>query len=340
MKANLSTPSRVTDRKELESFIDHLVGDKPRDESARTSSPAGKKSRPSSAFGSGNVGAETYDSTSSQARPPVPYVSTGTQTLSTAPVEATSEHSPAATSKPAAEILTYSKAVQTSDPWPPQRQRRSSGGFSDTDGDGPASAPRSPTKRRGRREREREDEIRESIRLEIEEELRAVKDVGSVGTVPPVPSDTPARGLTDEEVNAVIESEEFLDFVERSSKIIEKTLDEEYDVLADYALDGAVELDEDEGYGSSHGKKGKEVRQIAQFYDERWSRKRMISDMNFSPKVRLECHEQLNLTWLVSRATPGIVHQESIRASRSFRPCSDMEHAPSFAPRIHLPQHI
>lgn len=83
-------------------------------------------------------------------------------------------------------------------------------------------------------------------------------------------------------------SEDFLEFVERSSKVIEKALDQDYDVLADYALDGAeVESDEDEGYGSSRGKKGRRVRQVAQFYDERWSRKRMISDLNFSPKVRL-----------------------------------------------------
>lgn len=82
-------------------------------------------------------------------------------------------------------------------------------------------------------------------------------------------------------------SEDFLDFVERSSKVIEKALDQDYDVLADYALDGGDEIDEDEdeGYGSSRGKKGRRIKQVAQFYDERWSKKRMISDMHFSPKV-------------------------------------------------------
>ena len=82
-------------------------------------------------------------------------------------------------------------------------------------------------------------------------------------------------------------SEDFLEFVERSSKVIEKALDQDYDLLADYALDGAeLESDEDEGYGSSRGKKGRRIRQIAQLYDDRWSRKRMISDLHFSPKVR------------------------------------------------------
>ena len=296
-KAKVSTPARVTDRKDLDSFIDTLVGDKARDGSARTSSPTGKKSRPSSTFGNGNIGSETYDSTSVQPRTSVSYASAGTQTLSTAPVETAYEQPPAPTSKPLSEVLTYSKGVQTSDPWSPQRQRRSSGGFSDSDGDGSLSAPRSPTKRRSRKEREKEEELRQSLRLEIEEELKAVKDLNLDGPVPSGPAKSPARGLTDEEVNAVIASEDFLEFVERSSKVIEKALDQDYDVLADYALDGAeVDSDEDEGCGSSRGRKGRRIRQIAQFYDERWSRKRMISDLNFSPKVRPTCCGVFDLT--------------------------------------------
>ena len=296
-KIKVSTPARVTGVKDLDNFIDTLVGDKAKDGGAGTSSPIGRKSRPSSAFGTGNVGTETYDSASIQPRASVPYASAGTQTLSTAPNETTYEQPPAPTSKPISEVLTYSKGVQTSDPWSPQRQRRSSGGFSDSDGDGSPSAPRSPTKRRSRKEREREEELRQSLRLEIEEELKAVRDLSLDGPVPTAPSNFPARGLTDEEVNAVTASEDFLEFVERSSKVIEKALDQDYDVLADYALDGAeVDSDEDEGYGSSRGRKGRRVRQIAQFYDERWSRKRMISDMNFSPKVRLRCREELDLT--------------------------------------------
>ena len=288
LKAQVSTPARTTDRKELDSFIDTLVGDKRRDGNAGTSSPAGRKSRSISAFDTGNFSAETCDNTSSQPRAQVPYVSAGTQTLSTAPIETTYEQLPAPTSKPAIELLTYSKGIQTSEPWSPQRQRRTSGGFSDSDGDGSPSAPRSPTKRRSRREREREEELRQNLRLEIEEELKAVKALSMDVPVPTGPSNFPARGLTDEEVNAVTASEDFLEFVERSSKIIEKALDQDYDVLADYALDGAeVASDEDEGYGSSRGKKSRRVRQVAQFYDERWSRKRMISDLNFSPKVRL-----------------------------------------------------
>ena len=287
MKTKVSTPTRVADRQELDSFIDTLVGDKSREGNAGTSSPAGRKSRPSSTVGTGNVGAEAFDSALGQLRPAAPYASTGTQTLSTSTVETNYEQPPALTSKPTAEVLTYSKGVQTSDEWPLQRQRRSSGDFSDSEAGGSPSALRSPTKRRSRREREREEELRHNLRREIEEELKAARDLTLDVPTLDGPSKFPARGLTDEEANAVTASEDFLEFVERSTKVIEKALDQDYDVLADYALDGAeVESDEEEGYGSSRGKKGRRVRQIAQFYDERWSRKRMISDMNFSLKVR------------------------------------------------------
>ena len=288
LKAKVSTPTRFSDRKELDNLIDSLVGDKSKDTSTGSSTPAGRKSRPSSAFGTANVGAESYDDKSSQQRPSTPYVSAATQTQSTAPVEATHEQPSGPTATSASEVLTYSKGVQTSYPWSPQRQRRLLGGFSDSEGDEPPSAPRSPTKRRSRRQREREEELRQNIRLEIEEEMKNVKDLSLDVPTPTGPSKFPARGLTDEEVNAVTASEDFLEFVERSSKVIEKALDEDYDLLADYALDGAeLESDEDEGYGSSRGKKGRRVRQVAQFYDERWCRKRMISDLHFSPKVRL-----------------------------------------------------
>lgn len=187
-------------------------------------------------------------------------------------------------------MISYSKAIQTSEQWSPKRRSHLSGGFSDSDSDGSLSTTRTPkaTKRLSRREREREEELRQKLRQEIEEELKAVKDPAADGLINTEQAKYPARALTNEELNAVTSSNDFLEFVERSSKVIERALDQDYDVLADYALDGLEGLDddEDEGYGSSRGRMGKKIRQVAQFYDERWSRKRMISDLDFSPKVR------------------------------------------------------
>ena len=231
------------------------------------------------------MGTETYQRASSSSRPPSQYVSAGTQTLSRGSIETV--HEVPLTYAPKPQVETYSKGVQTADlPFPPQR-RISSGGFSDSERDSSPTSRSPRAKRTSRREREREEELRHNLRKEIEAELKAVQDPTSDGLLPTGPSKYPARNLTDEETNAVTASEDFLEFVERSSKVIEKALEQDYDVLADYAMDGADGLDddEDEGYGSAPGRKGRRIKQIAQFYDERWSKKRMISDMSFSPKV-------------------------------------------------------
>jgi len=42
--------------------------------------------------------------------------------------------------------------------------------------------------------------------------------------------------------------------------------------------------DDDDEYGNTRGKGRRRVKEVAQFYDGRWSKKRMISAINFSPK--------------------------------------------------------
>ena len=164
------------------------------------------------------------------------------------------------------------------------RRKHQTTSYSDSDS---AQSP-SKSKRLSRREREREEELRRNLRREIEEELKAVKEPDAVDAPSVAQARYPSRALTNEELNAVIASEDFVDFVERSSKVIEKTLDQEYDVLVDYGLEGMEgNEEEDEGYASSKGRRGRRMKEVAQFHDERWSKKRMISDLGFSPKVRL-----------------------------------------------------
>lgn len=97
----------------------------------------------------------------------------------------------------------------------------------------------------------------------------------------------PPSTLTVEELEAVTTSYDFMDFLDRSSKVAEKALGEEYDVLADYRLDG-LDTDDDEETGiGTMGRKNRRVKEILQFYDDRWSKKRMITDLSFSPKVSM-----------------------------------------------------
>lgn len=176
-------------------------------------------------------------------------------------------------SKP--EVITYSKGVQTTEPW--QHAYDTSEDSAEADG-----ASRSPTRIRrklSRREQELEEEqIRQRLRSEIEEELRALQLDDKVETGK---ERFPARSLAPEELNAVTSSNDFLDFIDRSSKVIERALDEEYDVLADYALQ-ARDVEEDDDYV---GRRGRRVKEVAQFdLSDPMGRDRIVSSIDISPK--------------------------------------------------------
>ena len=145
-----------------------------------------------------------------------------------------------------------------------------------------------PSKKLSRRERDREEELRQKIRDEVEEELRAARERLADGTEAEEKSATinyPSRDLTTEELDAVTRSDEFVDFLEQSTKVIERAIEQEaYDILTDYALHGK-DLDEvDDETGNTGGRGQHRIKEVAQFYDDRWSKKRMISSIDFSPK--------------------------------------------------------
>jgi dynein intermediate chain len=206
------------------------------------------------------------------------------QTLSTAPILTVYEYAPV----PPKEVITYSKAVQTSDTWSPTPSRRhGADGGSGAGGGGEQTAEsdteRSPSrrasrssKRLSRREREAEKVPRGHIRRDTDaDELKALRDPEAYAR-----RNLQVRALSDDEARAVTSSYEFLDFVDRSTKVIERALDEEYDVLADYGVGHVADDDEE---GAAKGKSG--IREVMQFWDERWSKRRMVTSISFSPKV-------------------------------------------------------
>lgn len=179
------------------------------------------------------------------------------QNISIAPLTITYDAPPS----PVREIVTYNRGVQATETWTEP---------DDEDDDDPTS-----------RSRRSDEELREQIRKEIEEELKKLQADNDEQQINGQPGGATnggffARELTDEEREAITASEDFLEFIERSSKVVERALDMEYDVLADYGLGISAEDEE---------QSGRMIKEIAQFYDERWSKKRMISDINYSPKV-------------------------------------------------------
>lgn len=188
-------------------------------------------------------------------------------------------------SEPKKEVVTYSKGVQA-DFKPPHTD--SSDDSAESEDDGFPHTPRLG-KRVSKKDRELQEEIRRKLRTEIEEEMQASQQQQQQHDEDQLAAESmqryPLRTLSEDELKAVTSSDDFFDFVERSTKVIERALDEDYDVLADYELGGVDgDMDEDEGYG----KKKRGIREVCQFWDERWSKKRMISDLSFSPKVVID----------------------------------------------------
>ena len=266
-----------TDRTGLDELIKSLVGDGTRTVSGSTgaNSPARRGSRPNSVLSAGelsNENSEVSGPANGQTVLPPPQV---TQVLSTGALATVYECPPS----PVKEVFSYSKGVQTTEEWVSSSRPRA---FSESDNEEPV--PTTPSKRLSRRDRDREEELRENIRREIEDELRAAKELVTDGVLKASASNFPARSLTSEELRAVTNSDDFMDFIDKSTKVIEKALDQEYDILTDYTLQMNDVDDEDEQSGNTGGKGRRKVKELAQFYDERWSKKRMISSIDFSPK--------------------------------------------------------
>ena len=94
--------------------------------------------------------------------------------------------------------------------------------------------------------------------------------------------------ISEEEQTRILTSDTFYDFLSRSSKIVERALDEDYDVLVDYTMD--VEANQ---YLSPltpiltcrTSDETDKIKQVISFYSEQWSKKRSVTSLDWSPKV-------------------------------------------------------
>jgi dynein intermediate chain len=280
------TPRRSQDldrRADVDNLINNILGDR-RPGSTQPGSPAVRATRPTSVVSASQLSSDNEPASPAKSR----MVDGETQTISIGPLatvyESAGDGQVTAEANTQKEVITYSKGVQASIDWSPRKSRDLDG--SDTERDeSPTRSPR--IKRLSRRQKERDEEIRNQLRKEIEEEIKAAQQAPQDGTAAGSDANYPFKTLTTEELTAVESSDDFMGFVERSTKVLERALDQQlgYDILADYALDGMNIDDEDESHGAGAGKKGRRIKEIAQFWDERWSKKRMISDLGFSTKV-------------------------------------------------------
>ncbi|CAG8196613.1 unnamed protein product [Penicillium salamii] len=275
-------PSHPGNRHELDDLIARLV-DRPASASLSQGADGQSRrgSRPTSVLSASQLSGENADAYTSPSRPQSQSIAVqtmGEEPYTSSPTQAPPPPDLESGSKPRPEVVTYSKAVQT-DELDQQPETPEGSDVSDNE-DAPGTTRSS--KRLSRREKERDEEILQKLRKEIEEELRATNQQDdNDNTAAQTQLRYPLRTLDDDELKAVTSSDDFLDFVERSSKVIERALDEDYDVLADYELGGTDgNLQEDD----ESGKKKRGMQEVSHFWDERWSKNRIISDLSFSPK--------------------------------------------------------
>ncbi|KAJ2904169.1 putative cytoplasmic dynein 1 intermediate chain 2 [Zalerion maritima] len=301
-------PGRTQSRAELDSLISNLIGDGSRPGSTTTggaASPGPRGSRPNSVLSAGQISNENSDFDSS-AQPGSPKQ---IPIFNTVPLGTIYETPPS----PVKEIFSYSKAVQTNEDWTPP-PRMADADTQDSDNSPPGEA--TPSRRLNQRSGEREEELRERLRKEVEEELRAAKELSQNGvdenTVISM-KNFPVRPLSDEETKAMVGSDDFMDFVDKSTKVIERALDERYDILTDYTLQ-SQDVDDTEDVGGNVGGKGRRrVKEVVQFYDPRWSKNRMITDINFSPKFPELMLASYNGNPAAPHDPPGIVQVWSMQ---------------------------
>ena len=82
--------------------------------------------------------------------------------------------------------------------------------------------------------------------------------------------------MTEDERGIILTAPEFADFVESSTKIIQRALNDNYDYIRDYTLGAESGVDDSEG---------KRVKRVCAFFDERYGKNRSITDVDWSPKV-------------------------------------------------------
>ncbi|XP_061413734.1 cytoplasmic dynein 1 intermediate chain 1-like isoform X5 [Lethenteron reissneri] len=81
--------------------------------------------------------------------------------------------------------------------------------------------------------------------------------------------------LTEEEKEQVLHSDDFLNFFDRTSRIMERALAEHQDIFFDYSGRDNEEMDGEVSAGAK-------LSLNRQFYDERWSKRRVITSLDWS----------------------------------------------------------
>ncbi|GAA5895472.1 dynein intermediate chain [Sporobolomyces salmoneus] len=127
--------------------------------------------------------------------------------------------------------------------------------------------------------RETSDELRARIISELEQErLQLDREIAEEKRLAQLAYDeTLKKGLSRPELETIFASPGFSEFLEDSTKVVQRALSESYDYLRDYTIV------DDEGREDAEGKKQR-VRLLGSWRDEGWGKGRSVTAVDWSPK--------------------------------------------------------
>ncbi|KAK9461879.1 WD40-repeat-containing domain protein [Lipomyces oligophaga] len=113
-----------------------------------------------------------------------------------------------------------------------------------------------------------EDELRMQIQAELESKM-ASQTQDKDNSIP----ERNMKVLSEKELDSVVKSKEFYSFLKNSTKVVERALDDDYDILVDYT----------KGISHSFSTENEwKIQQSGQFYSDKWSKGRSITSLDWS----------------------------------------------------------
>ncbi|KAK4705886.1 hypothetical protein P7C70_g322, partial [Phenoliferia sp. Uapishka_3] len=170
--------------------------------------------------------------------------------------------------------VVYDKSIQTSDElYLPSTSSIPSTSFSTS-----PSSSSDPNTTAGGVGRETAEEMRSRIVLELEEERRKLdlEIEEEKKKAEEELEEERKKGLDESALSSVLASPPFLDFLNSSSKIVQRALSDSYDYLRDYTVSSVED---------GKGEDGARVRLLGSWYEERWGRGRSVTGVEWSPKA-------------------------------------------------------
>lgn len=140
--------------------------------------------------------------------------------------------------------------------------------------------------------------LRQEIESEIRQNAKEVKDRELARKTEAVKKEPGITSLARVEKDSILSSTSFSDFVDRSYKVLERALNEDYDILHDYTQ----VKDEDE---TRHGQE--EMHQIHAFQSN-LTKNRMVTSIDWSLRFKELLLASYNKDSFSSHQPPGIVH--------------------------------